>query len=69
VIVGTGALRQPDAYAAARALTSWLGASFNLLHTAASRVGALDLGFTTPGGLARSARSRGAQGAVPARCG
>jgi NADH-quinone oxidoreductase subunit G len=51
VIVGTGALRQPDAYAAARALTSWLGASFNLLHTAASRVGALDLGFTTPGGL------------------
>ena len=51
VIVGTGALQHPQAYQAARVLTSWLGASFNLLHTAASRVGALDIGFTMPGGM------------------
>jgi NADH-quinone oxidoreductase subunit G len=51
VIVGTGALMDKQAYQAARILTNWLGASFNLLHTAAARVGALDLGFSTPGGL------------------
>jgi NADH-quinone oxidoreductase subunit G len=51
VIVGTGALQHPDAYHATRALTGWLGASYNLLHTAASRVGALDLGFHMQGGL------------------
>jgi NADH-quinone oxidoreductase subunit G len=51
VIVGMGALQHPEAYLATRALTGWLGASFNLLHTAASRVGALDLGFTTEGGM------------------
>jgi NADH-quinone oxidoreductase subunit G len=51
VIVGMGALQHPEAYQATRALTGWLGASYNLLHTAASRVGALDLGFHTPGGM------------------
>jgi NADH-quinone oxidoreductase subunit G len=51
VVVGMGALQQPEAYQATRALTTWLGASYNLLHTAASRVGALDLGFHTEGGM------------------
>ena len=37
--------------AVARAAAAALGASFNLLHTAASRVGALDLGFTVDGGI------------------
>ncbi|HEX8579439.1 MAG TPA: NADH-quinone oxidoreductase subunit NuoG [Allosphingosinicella sp.] len=51
VIVGMGALQVPGAYEAGRAAAAALGASFNLLHTAASRVGALDLGFTTEGGV------------------
>jgi NADH-quinone oxidoreductase subunit G len=51
VIVGTGALQHPLAYQATRTLGTFLGARFNLLHTAASRVGALDLGFATEGGL------------------
>ncbi|HEX5185144.1 MAG TPA: NADH-quinone oxidoreductase subunit NuoG [Allosphingosinicella sp.] len=51
VIVGMGALVQEGAYEAARAAAAALGASFNLLHTAASRVGALDIGFTTEGGI------------------
>ncbi|HEX9954856.1 MAG TPA: NADH-quinone oxidoreductase subunit NuoG [Allosphingosinicella sp.] len=51
VIVGMGALQVPGAYEAARAAAAALGASFNLLHTAASRVGALDIGFTTEGGV------------------
>jgi NADH-quinone oxidoreductase subunit G len=51
VIVGMGVLPRPDAYEAARAAASALGATFNLLHTAASRVGALDIGFTANGGL------------------
>jgi NADH-quinone oxidoreductase subunit G len=51
VIVGTGALTSPGAYEASRATAAGLGASFNLLHTAASRVGALDIGFVTDGGL------------------
>ena len=51
VIVGMGALQVPGAYEASRAAAAALGASFNLLHTAASRVGALDIGFTTEGGL------------------
>ncbi|MDP8994106.1 MAG: molybdopterin-dependent oxidoreductase, partial [Pseudomonadota bacterium] len=33
------------------ATAAGLGATFNLLHTAAARVGALDLGFTTEGGI------------------
>jgi NADH-quinone oxidoreductase subunit G len=51
VIVGMGALLHEGAYEAARAATAALGATFNMLHTAASRVGALDLGFVTDGGV------------------
>jgi NADH-quinone oxidoreductase subunit G len=46
-----GALLHEGAYAAAHAASTALGATFNLLHTAASRVGALDLGFVTEGGI------------------
>ena len=61
VIVGQGALQRPDgaavlaqawqlAHAAGALLPDWHG--FNVLHTAAARVGALDLGFLPgPGGL------------------
>jgi NADH-quinone oxidoreductase subunit G len=52
VIVGMGALVHEGAYAAARAAAGALGATFNLLHTAASRVGALELGFVANGGIA-----------------
>jgi NADH-quinone oxidoreductase subunit G len=51
IIVGMGALVHEGAYEAARAAAAMLGATFNLLHTAASRVGALDIGFTTDGGI------------------
>jgi NADH-quinone oxidoreductase subunit G len=51
VIVGMGALLTPGAYEASRAAAAALGATFNVLHTAASRVGALDIGFTTEGGV------------------
>ena len=59
VIVGMGALVHDGAYAAAGATAAALGASFNLLHTAASRVGALELGFVADGGL-DSIRARAA---------
>ncbi|HEX8215023.1 MAG TPA: NADH-quinone oxidoreductase subunit NuoG [Allosphingosinicella sp.] len=52
VIVGAGALLHEGADAAARAAAAAVGASYNPLHTAASRVGALDLGFTLEGGMA-----------------
>ncbi len=54
IVVGMGALRRPDGaaiLAAARKLAEGVGAvsedwnGFNVLHTAAARVGALDLGF------------------------
>jgi NADH-quinone oxidoreductase subunit G len=51
VIVGMGALSRPGVYEASRAVAAAFGATFNLLHTAASRVGALDIGFTTDGAL------------------
>jgi NADH-quinone oxidoreductase subunit G len=51
VIVGMGGLANDGAYEAARAAAAALGATFNLLHNAASRVGALDIGFTADGGL------------------
>src|SRR3546814_489152 len=51
VIVGMGALVHEGAYEAARAAAASLGATFNVLHTAASRVGALDLNFVTDGGI------------------
>ncbi|OYU15043.1 MAG: NADH-quinone oxidoreductase subunit G [Alphaproteobacteria bacterium PA4] len=55
VIVGMGALKTPGLFAAARALAAkynvvrdgWNG--WNLLHTAAARVGALDLGLAADG--------------------
>jgi hypothetical protein len=40
-----GALVHEGAYAAAHAAAAALGRAFNVLHTAASRVGALDLGL------------------------
>jgi NADH-quinone oxidoreductase subunit G len=57
VIVGMGALTAGGALKAALALATkhklvrdgWNG--WNVLHTAAARVGALDIGFTAPGGL------------------
>ena len=57
VIVGMGALAVPGVYEASRAAGTALGASFSLLHTAASRVGALDLGFVAEGGI-EAIRSR-----------
>ena len=51
LIVGMGALVHDGAYEAARAAAAALGTSFNVLHTAASRVGALDIGFATDGGV------------------
>jgi len=51
VIVGMGALMHDGAHDAVRATAAALGASFGILHTAASRVGALDLGFSTDGGI------------------
>ena len=60
VIVGMGALAVEGAYEAARAAAAALGAGLGLLHTAASRVGALDLGFATEGGIdSIAARSAG----------
>jgi len=54
VIVGMGAAMHAGMFAAAAALPvqrdGWNG--FNVLHTAAARVGALDVGFTVDGGVA-----------------
>ncbi|GGE07894.1 NADH-quinone oxidoreductase [Polymorphobacter glacialis] len=55
IVIGMGALRQPGMYAAAQALGAninlvregWNG--WNVLHTAAARVGALDLGLVADG--------------------
>jgi NADH-quinone oxidoreductase subunit G len=58
LIAGMGALVQEGVYEAARGAAAALGATFNLLHTAASRVGALDIGFTTDGGV-EAIRARG----------
>ena len=52
VIAGMGACRIEGGYGAARQTAAALGAGFGLLHTAAGRVGALELGFVTEGGLA-----------------
>jgi NADH-quinone oxidoreductase subunit G len=51
VIAGMGACTIEGGYGAARQVASALGAGFGLLHTAAGRVGALDVGFATEGGL------------------
>ncbi len=54
VIVGQGALQGEQGAAAlghAMALTEKLGAKLLVLHTAAARVGAMDVGATTEGGI------------------
>jgi NADH-quinone oxidoreductase subunit G len=70
VIVGMGALTRPDAAAiASLAAQVSLGAGtegwngYSVLHTAASRVGALDLGFV-PGSGGRSAAQMAASGGI-----
>jgi NADH-quinone oxidoreductase subunit G len=58
VIIGMGALRVPGMFAAAQALAAkyavvrdgWNG--WNVLHTAAARVGGLDMGLAVDGGVA-----------------
>ncbi|MBB6226293.1 NADH-quinone oxidoreductase subunit G [Polymorphobacter multimanifer] len=58
IVLGMGALRAPGVWAAAQALArthdvvreGWNG--WNLLHTAAARVGGLDLGLVAEGGVA-----------------
>ncbi|MDE2487214.1 MAG: molybdopterin-dependent oxidoreductase, partial [Alphaproteobacteria bacterium] len=53
VIVGAGALARPDGAAvlkAAAGLAKSVGATWNVLHTAAARVGGLDLGFVPAAG-------------------
>ncbi len=54
VIIGQGALREADGaavLAAAMALCDATGARLLVLHTAAARVGAMDIGCTTEGGI------------------
>lgn len=62
IILGQGALREADGaavLAAAQALAEATGARLLVLHTAAGRVGAMDVGAVTEGGL--SAAIDGAQ--------
>jgi NADH-quinone oxidoreductase subunit G len=57
VIVGQGAITEGDGIkvlAQAQALTEKLGGKMLVLHTAASRVGAMDLGAATEGGLEKA---------------
>ena len=58
VIAGMGAAQVPGGYGAARAAAAALGGGFGLLHTAAGRVGALEMGFVADGGVAALASSR-----------
>jgi NADH-quinone oxidoreductase subunit G len=54
VIVGQGAIAREDGaavLAAAQALAESTGSGFLVLHTAAGRVGAMDVGATTEGGI------------------
>jgi NADH-quinone oxidoreductase subunit G len=51
VLVGMGALATAGVHEAARALAASLAATFNTVHTAAARVGALDVGFVADGGV------------------
>ncbi|MDP3855563.1 NADH-quinone oxidoreductase subunit NuoG [Phenylobacterium sp.] len=66
IIVGTGALAREDGaavLAAAAAAAKTFGMTWNVLHTAAARVGGLDLGFV-PGEGGKSAREMAAKGAL-----
>ncbi|WP_295313621.1 NADH-quinone oxidoreductase subunit NuoG [Roseobacter sp.] len=60
VIVGAGALRGSDGAAVlaqAQAISAASGAKLLVLHTAASRVGALDIGAVNEGGMAAIAKA------------
>jgi NADH-quinone oxidoreductase subunit G len=62
VIIGQGAVNEADGEAVlsqAMAYTTGAGAKFMVLHTAAGRVGAMDVGAVTEGGL--SAATNGAE--------
>jgi NADH-quinone oxidoreductase subunit G len=64
IIVGAGALARPDGaavLAAAAGLAKAYGMRWNVLHTAASRVGGLDLGFVPAAG-GKTARELAAKG-------
>ncbi|MFN3514329.1 MAG: NADH-quinone oxidoreductase subunit NuoG [Phenylobacterium sp.] len=66
IIVGAGALGRADGaavLAAAAGVAKTFGMTWNVLHTAASRVGGLDLGFT-PGEGGKTAREMVAKGAL-----
>ena len=57
VIIGQGAINEADGEAVlsqAMAYATGAGAKFMVLHTAASRVGAMDIGAVTEGGLAKA---------------
>ena len=57
VIIGQGAINEADGEAVlsqAMAYATGAGAKFMVLHTAASRVGAMDVGAVTEGGLAQA---------------
>ena len=56
VILGAGGFAA-GAHGAAMAAASTLGATFNALHTAAARMGALMLGFASKGGMADLAKA------------
>ncbi|WP_337185410.1 NADH-quinone oxidoreductase subunit NuoG [Phenylobacterium sp.] len=64
IVVGAGALNRPDSLAvlaAAAGVAKAFGMTWNVLHTAASRVGGLDLGFV-PGEGGRTAVELAAKG-------
>jgi NADH-quinone oxidoreductase subunit G len=64
IIVGAGALNRPDSAAvlqAAAGLAKTFGMTWNVLHSAASRVGGLDLGFV-PGEGGKTAAQLAAKG-------
>ena len=57
VIIGQGAINEADGEAVlsqAMAYATGAGAKFMVLHTAAARVGAMDVGAVTEGGLAKA---------------
>jgi NADH-quinone oxidoreductase subunit G len=62
VIVGQGALTGPDGtavLATCQQICAVTGSKLLVLHTAASRVGAMDIGFATEGGLAAALAGAG----------
>ncbi|MEO1775456.1 MAG: molybdopterin-dependent oxidoreductase [Pseudomonadota bacterium] len=55
IVIGQAALRRPDGeaiLASAMALAAEAGAGFMVLHTAAARVGGMEIGFVAEGGVA-----------------